>query len=203
MTLFNTSLDTKRIPAFKMKHALFLSALLMVGCTTKNHSLKPPDLYHQALATPAHQFSPGSPEETRALNQFKILFGNLSEENIREQTEKTYAPELFFYDTLKVLSDRDELEEYLIETARNTESVHATVEDIARSGPDYYLRWTMEIRMKNFQRGKTLKSVGVTHLRFDSDGKIILHHDYWDAASGFYEHVPVLGSVIRWIRNKF
>ncbi|MDZ7644911.1 MAG: hypothetical protein U5K76_12275 [Woeseiaceae bacterium] len=29
------------------------------------------------------------------------------------------------------------------------------------------------------------------------DGRVALHQDFWDAAGGLYEHVPMLGGLIR------
>jgi hypothetical protein len=49
----------------------------------------------------------------------------------------------------------------------------------------------------------TSNTVGVTHLRFDEAGRIILHQDFWDSAEGLYRHIPVLGSLIGVIRGRF
>ena len=83
-----------------------------------------------------------------------------------------------------------------------TESVSAVVDDISSSGGDYYVRWTMDIRFKNYNDGKVARSVGISHLRFDGDGKIVLHRDYWDAAGGLYEYLPMVGGLIRWIKGR-
>jgi steroid delta-isomerase len=29
-----------------------------------------------------------------------------------------------------------------------------------------------------------------------------LHRDYWDAAEELYEKIPVLGSILRWLKSK-
>lgn len=166
--------------------------------------MNPVEAYQRAKTKmPGTEFRPGSPEEKAAIDGFARFFGNLTEENAAALTRETYADPVFFYDTLKVIESVPELEHYFVETARNTESVQARIEDVARSGPDYYVRWTMDIQMKKFRRGQTLRSVGMTHLRFNPEGKIILHHDYWDSTSGFFEHVPGLGFVIRRIKAMF
>lgn len=166
--------------------------------------MNPVQSYQKALEQfPGAALPPGSEQEKAALDRFARFFGHLDEANARELTRETYAEEFFFYDTLKEIRTLPELEEYFLETAHNTEAVSARIDDVARSGNDFYVRWTMDIRLKKFQRGRTLTSVGMTHLRFDEDGKIILHHDYWDSASGFYQYVPVLGGVIRYIRSLF
>ena len=43
---------------------------------------------------------------------------------------------------------------------------------------------------------------GLSEIYFDEAGLIIRHVDYWDAASHFYEKVPLLGGVLRLIRKK-
>jgi hypothetical protein len=40
----------------------------------------------------------------------------------------------------------------------------------------------------------------MTHLKFNREGRIVLHQDYWDSTAGFFEYVPILGPVIRWIK---
>ena len=166
--------------------------------------MDPVTSYQQALKEiPGAALPPGSTREKEALARFSRFFGNLNEANARELTRETYAEEVYFYDTLKEIRTLGALEEYFLETAHNTEAVTARIDDVARSGNDFYVRWTMDIRLKKFQRGRTLTSVGMTHLRFNEEGKIIFHHDYWDAASGFYQYVPVVGTAIRYIRSLF
>ena len=38
---------------------------------------------------------------------------------------------------------------------------------------------------------------GATHLEFDTDGKVMLHRDYWDAAEELYARLPVLKWLMR------
>ena len=43
---------------------------------------------------------------------------------------------------------------------------------------------------------------GVTEIRFDAEDRISAHYDYWDASRHFYDHLPIVGWVIRKIRKK-
>ena len=36
----------------------------------------------------------------------------------------------------------------------------------------------------------------------DPQGRVLLHQDFWDSAQGVWDHVPVLGTVIRWIQYR-
>jgi len=38
--------------------------------------------------------------------------------------------------------------------------------------------------------------------RFAPDGRIAMHRDYWDAAEELYEKLPLLGSLMRWLRRR-
>ncbi len=43
---------------------------------------------------------------------------------------------------------------------------------------------------------------GGTLIRFDEHGRVTAHHDYWDAAGGLYENLPVVGALMRWLRAR-
>jgi hypothetical protein len=42
----------------------------------------------------------------------------------------------------------------------------------------------------------------MSHVRFGPDGKVVFHADYWDTSIVF-ERAPVIGSIIRWAKEKF
>jgi hypothetical protein len=60
------------------------------------------------------------------------------------------------------------------------------------------LLWTLHCRL----RRHPLIVDGASHLRRAEDGRIILHRDYWDPASGIYEHLPGIGIVMRHLRRR-
>lgn len=43
---------------------------------------------------------------------------------------------------------------------------------------------------------------GCSHLRFEADGRVSFHRDYWDAAEELYEKIPVLGALMRVLRRR-
>lgn len=145
---------------------------------------------------------PGSDAEVLAVERFRLFFSHLQAPEMAERLRAAYADALFFNDTVKTISKREDLANYLLETARATEKVAVEVLDVVRYNEDYYVRWRMEITWKRVKRGQTTTSYGISHLRFDELGQIVLHQDFWDAASGLYEHLPVVGWLIRWFKRK-
>lgn len=62
-----------------------------------------------------------------------------------------------------------------------------------------FVTWTFEFKLK----GKSYSVVGGSHLKFDEQGLVIDHRDYWDAAEELFQKLPVIGGPIRWLRRQF
>lgn len=144
----------------------------------------------------------GSTAEKEAISRFESFLGHLDEKTAREQTERVYGPDAFLNDTLKTIHGSPAIRDYFIKTAQGLESMTVTFDDVAVSGQNYYFRWTMDTRMKHLARGKNVRTIGVTMVRFDPQGRVILHQDFWDSAQGVWDHVPGVGAAIRWIQSK-
>ncbi len=144
----------------------------------------------------------GSCTEQAGITRFEDFLAHLDEKTAREQTEKVYAPDAFLNDTLKTIHGAPAIRDYFIKTAKGLESMTVTFDDVAVSGSNYYFRWTMDTRMKNLAKGRTIRTIGMTLVRFDREGRVILHQDFWDSAQGVWNHVPGVGGAIRWIRSK-
>lgn len=64
------------------------------------------------------------------------------------------------------------------------------------------LVWEFHFRFKTVKPAEWQCIRGVTHLRFDAQGLVTLHRDYWDAAEELYEKLPVVGGVMRWLKRR-
>jgi hypothetical protein len=160
--------------------------------------------YEEAMArTEGMGPPPGSETEAAAIERVREFFGDVTPESVRRLAGEVYAPDAFFNDTLKTLRGSDAIEAYFLHTAQNAESVQVEFHHISRSDDDFYFRWRMTMRVAALADGEPLVSWGVTHFRFDEDGRVLLHQDYWDAAGGLYEHLPVVGGLLRAIRARF
>lgn len=147
-------------------------------------------------------FPAGSDSERQALESFGRLFEDLKAPDLDERVRAVYAEDAWFNDTLKTVEGVDGLARYLGHTADALESGRAEILDVASSNGDYYVRWEMTLRFAKIARGETHRSVGVSHLRFDEEGKVVLHQDFWDSTSGLFEHVPGLGWLLRQAKSR-
>ncbi|HSR54265.1 MAG TPA: nuclear transport factor 2 family protein [Acidobacteriota bacterium] len=143
-----------------------------------------------------------SPLEAAALERFRDFFSNLTAQSVEEQIETLYAQNVHFNDTLKTVRGRDRLKQYLIHSAEAVEMCRVQIVDSARASQGFYLRWCMDIRFKRFNRGQTTRSMGMSHIRFDQQGLIEYHQDYWDSGGGFFQYLPFVGRLVRAIRKR-
>ena len=169
--------------------------LLLVACGSQPASSYVDD-YRSAQAR-----FPGSATEAQ-LTDFLALYQRLGGDDVGERVRRAYADELFFNDTLHTSYSADDLATYMEQTARRVDQVNVTVLDHWQRGVDVYVRWHMETAFTVVGKQRQSESVGITHLRFNDQGRIVLHQDFWDSAEGFYRHIPVSGQAINWVRGK-
>lgn len=156
------------------------------------------------LTSPAEVVWPerGGAVEQEGFARFKEFWRDLSEERVKEWLPQVYAENVWFNDTVKTITNRAELLDYMLHTASMVKSTSVEVRDIATTDAGYYVRWVMTVEPSNTRYGDKWVSIGMTHIRLNAAGEVILHQDYWDSAGGMYEHFPVLGWMIRNIKAR-
>ena len=191
-----------------MKHTLCIGMLLATmialwGCTGG----KPMTLenYTKELAatdsTKTALVKPGSAEEKSGIENFKEYYKVFAEDVIRRDTKKLYARDAYFRDGYKEVKGVDAIETYFIATTKAVVSCTFDITDVSVHEGNYYFRWVMKLTIKR-DKDNPMEQIGMSHIRFDPEGKVIFHADYWDTSIVF-ERVPVLGSIIRWAKEQF
>jgi ketosteroid isomerase-like protein len=75
------------------------------------------------------------------------------------------------------------------------------VRDVVAQGDQCFLSWDFVFRMRRFNRDEQTVRGG-SHLKLAADGRITLHRDYWDVAEELYEKLPIVGSLMRWLKRR-
>lgn len=188
-----------------MKRLLLLAPLL-AACGGRSAVVDPMKFHADALAATEPKAlgapAPGSDAQKEAIARFTAFFGDLKEERVKASIRSVYAPEVWFNDTLKSIRGVDALEHYLVETARAVDSCKVDIDEVVPTANGVYVRWRMHIGFKKFRRGTVQSSIGVTLLRFDKEGRVAYHQDYWDSGANLFEKVPVLGAGIRAVKRR-
>jgi len=84
--------------------------------------------------------------------------------------------------------------------AEPVEQCTFTVDSMQRSGNDYFARWTMRLE-SSAAKGEIIETIGISHVRYNAEGKIIFQQDYWDTSSMF-DRLPVVGFWTRLVKAK-
>jgi len=90
---------------------------------------------------------------------------------------------------------------YFAELYANVEALHFEFHgfDQVAEG-EGYLRWTMRYRHPRLRGGAEIAVEGCSHLLWRE--RVYQHRDYFDAGALLYEHLPLLGSVIAWLKRR-
>jgi hypothetical protein len=182
-----------------MKKNLILSlfAVALVGCAAGPTNFVAD--YHTAMNERPGVALENNERGLEWAGKFIELYSDLSPASVEARVKETYAANVWFNDTIATKVGISAVAAYLLRTAQDTPEVRATIDDVAVSGSDCYVRWTMHVRTPNLAGGKPIVTSGISQLRFDREGRIILHQDYWNPAAGIYQHLPVIGLVLRYI----
>ncbi|MEW6175167.1 nuclear transport factor 2 family protein [Stutzerimonas sp. KH-1] len=136
------------------------------------------------------------------LQRFAEEFARLNAGNL-ERLADLYSADVHFTDPLHEVCGLDELQRYFSELYANVEQLHFEFigHDLVADGQGY-LRWVMSYRHPRLNRGRLISLEGCSLLRWNAEGKVERHRDYFDAGALIYQHVPLLGSAIRWLQRR-
>lgn len=151
------------------------------------------DAYEAAL-----EQLPGSAESIDAgLESFVKGYGDLAHDDLRARITALYAEDLYFNDTIHTITNRENLVDYLGKTGDALDESIVEVKQVMRDGNDVFVRWSMDFKLKAVGREIHSESIGITHLRFNEQGQVLLHQDFWDSGHALYAKLPVVGWFIR------
>ncbi|TVS10812.1 MAG: nuclear transport factor 2 family protein [Wenzhouxiangella sp.] len=183
-----------------MVTALLVTALVAISACGGRGGMADLDIidgYEQAMTD-----FPGS---TRAIDEglarFKASYADLTSPTLADDISATYASTLYFNDTLHTFSKLEDLAAYMKQTGSALSESSVDVHQVIRDGADVYVRWTMEFKSRAVGRNIHSRSIGVSHLRFDEEGRVVLHQDFWDSGHALYAHLPIVGFFVRRARS--
>jgi len=138
-------------------------------------------------------------EDTRAsLDAYIRFYETLTPKSVGE-LRSLVAPDVRFRDPFNDVQGVDAYERVLAKMFEDLDEPRFEVRHSALEGAIGFLTWRFVYRDK---RGRERTIVGMSELHFDAEGRVALHVDHWDAAAQVYEHLPVLGIVLRRIRRR-
>lgn len=173
-----------------------------VGTSPRHNATGPNDLYQTWEArTKELAVRPSEAQLEAWTRRVQEAFTPFEAERASENFPKAYAEDLYFRDAFHLYTDLGDMTDYMVKTAEASPGVTFTFRPAIQEGIEVFLPWTMVLPDK--KGGDPQKSLGVSHLRFNSEGNVIFHQDYWDSADVLVPKVPVANGIIELVRRQF
>ena len=136
-----------------------------------------------------------------AAERFAEGFAALNKDNL-EQLAELYHDDMVFTDPLHTIQGLAAMRDYCANLYANVRHIDFTFHHCQQlSDTEAVLRWTMTFQHPRLQRGKPIAVEGCSFVQFRGD-KVYRHRDYFDAGALLYEHLPLLGRLIAWLKRR-
>lgn len=134
------------------------------------------------------------------LRSFARQFTELNKDNL-DRLGTLYSDDIHFTDPLHDVQGLVQLHGYMREMYANVSELRFDFHGYDQIGEgEGYLRWVMSYRHPRLAGGQLIRVSGCSHLLWRD--KVYRHRDYFDAGALLYEHLPVLGRVIAWLKRR-
>lgn len=134
------------------------------------------------------------------LEQFIQRFETLTRDTVGTLSD-VYAADAFFKDPFNEVRGHRAIISIFEHMFNQVDEPKFVVVSKIRQGDDAFIAWDFLFRLKKGSRAEHCIH-GSSYLRFGPDGRVNHHRDYWDAAEELYEKIPVLGSLMRFLKRR-
>ena len=133
------------------------------------------------------------------LDDFCQVYQSLNKHNL-VLLKQIYSDDVVFFDAMHEVSGIDELTGYFEHIYANVDYCHFNIDKIIAQEGQACIVWKMEYAHPKLNRGKRISVDGISYLEFID--KIERHRDYLDLGQMLYEHLPLIGPVIKIIKKR-
>ncbi|GEM77136.1 nuclear transport factor 2 family protein [Vibrio sagamiensis] len=128
------------------------------------------------------------------------IYKNLNKFNLHT-LEDIYHNDVIFEDAAHRVEGWTALRGYFDNLYTNVIRCDFDVHEHQQVGNVGFLIWTMTLQHPKLKKGALIEVKGISHLKIQDD-KIIYHRDYFDLGEMLYENLPLLGSVIKSVKQR-
>ena len=182
---------------------IFVTLILVTGLGCASQTTVSNSAYPDAYRVALDDFAGDTNVTPDTIEEFSKFLMGLCQPGTADSARRLYAEELHFSDALMHTRDREKVVTHFDGLGKAGTTVEVEMHQTLISGPDVYLVWSMRATFKPILRTVESDTLGITHLRFNEQGQVILHQDFWDSGLGFYSHVPFLGGVVKAVNKRF
>ena len=147
----------------------------------------------------SNAFASDISQDPRASLTFRIF--NELRHNNTEILNDFYTQDVEFVDPIGSLSGLNAMKNYYKNMYKEVESIRFDFTSFSNNGDRYHFSWDMHLKTPNLNSGEEFTVSGVSEIHFD--GELVRYHrDYFDMGEFIYERLPVLGRIVRLIKER-
>lgn len=113
-----------------------------------------------------------------------------------------YAEDVVFEDPLGRIEGLPALRAYYENMYKNVQEIRFEITDEVEQGDKHVICWTLRMKVKGLNKGEEVSCVGNSFLKFNEEGLVYYHRDYFDMGEFIYQHVPVVRFFTRQVNKR-
>lgn len=137
--------------------------------------------------------------EHALVERFVSLYQRLNKDNLHLLSE-IYSEDIEFSDPLHQVSGLPALTQYFAAMYHNVASIKFDIHQVIHAQGAATLQWTMTFTHGKLNGGQPISLEGVSMLALKD--KVYRHQDFFDLGSMLYEHIPLIGSLVKRIKAR-
>lgn len=118
------------------------------------------------------------------------------------QMATLYSPDAWFKDPFNEVRGPGPIGAIFAHMFEQVDAPRFFVRETVHDPMSTFLVWDFEFGFRRPLPGGRQLIRGCSHLRFDGEGRITYHRDYWDAAEELYAKLPILGGLMRLLQRR-
>ncbi|MDC0609510.1 nuclear transport factor 2 family protein [Vibrio sp.] len=134
------------------------------------------------------------------VEHFIKVYTELNRDNL-DLVTSIYHPDIEFQDPAHKLNGLSALLGYFRELYSNVSSCQFNIFNVDIVEDKAYLMWEMTYSHPKLNHKKPITVQGASLIRF-KDGLVIYHRDFLDLGAMLYEHIPLVGNVIKALKRR-
>ena len=135
-----------------------------------------------------------------AVDRIVAFFEHIGPADVARMGE-LYTSDAYFKDPFNEVQGLEQVSHIFTHMFEQVDAPRFVVTHSVLQDDQAFLTWDFLFRMRRFSDDEQCIR-GASHVRFASDGRVAYHRDYWDAAEELYEKLPVVGSLMRWLKTR-
>lgn len=134
------------------------------------------------------------------LNRYSHFYQNLTRDELRH-CDQLFSDQVRFKDPFNDVRGISAVKRVFQHMFELCDINRFVIHDSCGHDDTGYIAWTFHYRIK----GKPLQRriEGVSQVKFNIEGKVVEHIDYWDSAEYVYEGLPLIGWLLKKLRMHY